>query len=397
MRILHVIPGLTLERGGPAASVQALARRQAAAGHAVYVLTTDQGARNGERPMPMAEGVSLHRVSVFGPDRIAFAPRFVGICREILRNADVLHAHSIFTHPVHMALREALARGVPAALKPCGQLHRYSLGRSALQKQAYLRLWGGLVRRATSLWVYTSRQEAADSWPWDDSPRVVLPNGIDPEEFAVDRQEARREAERTWPELGTSPYVLFLGRVHPKKRLDLLLEAFLAGAPPSWKLVVAGPDEANLWSNFARRFLQSPDAARRVVRLSTVTGRDKVQLFAGASWFAMPSEHENFGIAALEALAAGTPVLCSPHVDLADEVTAAGWGETLSLDLAAWTNRLASLPVDESPTDARVRGMREWVADRFSWAGLAQSLEHHYRRLIDGRVAPPSSPFLRSS
>ena len=127
MRILHVIPGLTLERGGPATSVQALARQQAAAGHAVTVLTTDQGVRHGETPTPLDERVSLRRVRVVGPDRLAFAPGFAAACRELFRAADVAHVHSIFTHPVHTALRAALAAGVPVALKPCGQLHLMSL------------------------------------------------------------------------------------------------------------------------------------------------------------------------------------------------------------------------------------------------------------------------------
>src|SRR5207245_24431 len=98
-------------------------------------------------------------------------------------------------------------------------------------------------------------------------------------------------------------------------RLDLLLQAFLAGAPREFKLVVAGPDECDLWPTLAARFLK-PSLAARVVRAGTVTGRAKIALLAAARLFALPSEHENFGNAALEALAAGTPVLLSPHVDL---------------------------------------------------------------------------------
>jgi glycosyltransferase involved in cell wall biosynthesis len=395
MRILHVIPGLTRERGGPATSVQALTRHQVAAGHVVDVLTTDQGARHGESPALLAEGVGLHRLHVLGPDRVAFAPRFAAVCRELLKGADVLHAHSIFTYPIDAALRAALGMAIPVALKPCGLLHRYSLGRSALQKSLYLRLCGATVRRAVSLWVYTSRQEAAGSWPFDDGPHAIVPNGIDPEEFAVEREVARHHVERDWPELGGYPYVLFLGRIHPKKRLDLLLEAFLSAAPVGYKLVVAGPDEALLWPGLVRRFLGSAEKARRVVRLPAVGGRDKVHLFAGAALFAMPSEHENFGIAALEALAAGTPVCLSPHVDLADEVTPAGWGETLPLDVAVWTKRFAHLP-GAGPELADAGPVRAWVAERYSWSNLARGLEHHYRRLTGGVAAPLSSPEVRA-
>src|SRR5205823_3603659 len=122
---------------------------------------------------------------------------------------------------------------------------------------------------------------------------------------------------------------LFLGRLHPKKRVDFLLEAFLDAAPQECKLVIAGPDECSLWKPLAARFLSDTAAARRVLRMGTVSGKDKVALLAGAALFALPSEHENFGIAALEALAAGTPVLLSPHVDLAESVLAADLGNVV--------------------------------------------------------------------
>jgi glycosyltransferase involved in cell wall biosynthesis len=378
LRILHVIPGFTLERGGPPTVVHALARAQANAGHRVEVLCTNQGSRHGEQQLTLPEHIRLRLVNVLGPDRLAFAPRFTEVCRDALRTTDVMHVHSIFTYPIHIALREALARKVPIVVRPCGLLHRYSLRRSAWQKWAYLRLWGKRARRACTLWHYTSSQEAAGSWPSDDSPRFVLPNGIDPCEFDVNRDQARREVEQKWPLLAGSPYVLFLSRLHPKKRLDLLLEAFLRSAPPAFKLVVAGPDESSLWAGLEARFLRDPTSLRRIVRIPPVRDADKVHLFAGASLFAMPSEHENFGIAALEALACGTPILLSPHVDLSEDVAATGWATIAPLDPGIWADRLSSLSPEPNQADA----IRDWVATNYSWEKLQRSLERHYNRIV---------------
>jgi glycosyltransferase involved in cell wall biosynthesis len=369
--------------------VQALVHYQAESGHRVTVLTTDQGARNGEQPVELSAAVTVERFSVHGPDRIAYAPRFTRVVKERLRASDVVHVHSVFLYPVHVALREALAAGVPVVLRPCGHLHRYSLRRSRWRKRLYLALWGGMVRRACSAWHYTSENEAAESWPWDSSPRFVLPNGVEPAAYALDPGEAREALRRHWPELRDSPYVLFLGRLHPKKRLDLLLAAFLAGAPGPFKLVVAGPDECSLWGPLAARFLRDPAAAGRVLRIEMVSGARKAALLAGASLFALPSEHENFGVAALEALAAGTPVLLSPHVDLADAVVAAGLGETVPLEVGAWTEQLAALLGNTGGLSEAAERRRRWVKEQYSWSQIARKLVQRYRWVMAGCPTGP--------
>src|SRR5438132_13191608 len=148
MRILHIIPGLTRDRGGPTAVVQALVRRQAEAGHSVSVLTTDQGVSNGEQSIRLSEMVDVEAVRVRGSARVAYAPEFARTAKARLRANDVMHLHSIFTYPAHVALREARKADIPAVFRPCGQLHRYSLRRSAWRKWGYLKVWGRMVRRA---------------------------------------------------------------------------------------------------------------------------------------------------------------------------------------------------------------------------------------------------------
>jgi glycosyltransferase involved in cell wall biosynthesis len=385
VNVLHVIPGLTLERGGPTAVLRALTRHQAAAGHAVTVLTTDQGLRHGEHAADLDPAVRLERLAVRGTDRLAYAPGFADAARNLAAHNDVVHVHSLFTHPAHAAFRAAGALGVPVVLRPCGLLHPYSLRRSPWVKRLYLLLWGGLVRRVTAAWHYTSDREAAESWPGPGAPHFVLPNGIEPGEFALARDDARALVRRSWPEWGDEPYVLFLGRLHPKKRPELLVEAFLEGAPPGFRLVVAGPDEQRLWDGLARRLLRHPKAAARVVRLAGVSAELRAALLGGATLFALPSEHENFGVAALESLAAGTPVLLSPHVDLADAALAYGVGFTAPLEVSAWRDRLAELLVRPQRLAALAPHARSWAAERFDWGRLCAELTRHYERIVRTR------------
>jgi glycosyltransferase involved in cell wall biosynthesis len=369
--------------------VRALASHQAESGHQVTVLTTDQGARHWELPVELADGVAVERLKVRGPDRLAYAPGFAAALRARLPQTDLVHIHSIFTYLVHASLREAGRVDVPVVLRPCGQLHRYSLQSSAWPKAAYLALWGRMVRATCTAWHFTSASEAAGSWPWDASRRFVVPNGIEASEFALNRAEARECVWRHLPLLERSRYVLFLGRLHPKKRLDLLLEAFLAGAPPEFKLVVAGPDEGNLWPTLQSRLLRAADAAKRVVRLGLVVGRKKVRLLAGASLFALPSEHENFGVAALEALAAGTCVLLSPNVDLGLAAAAANLGRLVPLFASAWRGQLRAALADEAWLSQGTERAPRWVQEHYAWGPITRELERQYRSLLTGRPMEP--------
>jgi glycosyltransferase involved in cell wall biosynthesis len=376
MRILHVIPGLTHERGGPSCVVRALLEHQGRAGHDVRLLTTDQGARCGEQAVELGVGCRADRLAVHGPDRLAFAPGFRAACRAALRGVDLVHVHSIFTHPVHAALAEAAACGVPVVLRPCGQLHPYSLNRSRWIKRLYLGAWGRLVRRACTAWHFTSEEESARSWPADSSPRFVIPNGVEPSDYAMPREEARRAVETFLPALETAPYVLWLGRLHAKKRVDLLLRAFLAGAPRHFKLVIAGPDTGRLWGGMARTLEREAHTAQRVLRVPTVTGRNKAALLAGATLFAMPSEHENF--------AASTPVLLSPHVDLAGALHREPFVDVTSLDAGAWAEKLAQRLADPDRLARAGELAKAWVRQRYAWHRVSADLLDRYRWVLSG-------------
>ncbi len=113
-----------------------------------------------------------------------------------------------------------------------------------------------------------------------------------------------------------------------------------------------------------------------------MAGQGKVQLLAGAALFALASEHENFGNAALEALATGTPVLLSPHVDLAQQAVAAGLGRTAPLEVEAWRDHLATMLEITTVKDRFVGRARDWVAGSFTWKSVADGLTEHYRRIV---------------
>lgn len=135
-------------------------------------------------------------------------------------------------------------------------------------------------------------------------------------------------------------FLLFLGRIDPKKGCDLLLEAFAAVAPryPWLHLVVAGPDPKN-WTPALQSVATEAGLADRVHWPGMLRGETKFGAFAACDAFILPSHQENFGIAAVEALASGKPVLLTEPVNIAPDLALAGCA-LVEPDTPAGTRRL---------------------------------------------------------
>ena len=132
---------------------------------------------------------------------------------------------------------------------------------------------------------------------------------------------------RHYPELRGKRLALFIGRIHPKKGCDLLIEAYakVLGQDPDWHLVIAGPDQVGLREDLHYRAAEL-GIAPTVTWTGMLSGTMKWGALRSAEVFVLPSHQENFGIAVAEALAAGTPTLISNKVNIWREIEADGAG-----------------------------------------------------------------------
>ena len=137
---------------------------------------------------------------------------------------------------------------------------------------------------------------------------------------------------KEWPLLQGKDFLLFLGRIHPKKGCDLLLEAFARVARPDLQLVMAGPDETG-WGAELKAQAEKLGIAERITWTGMLRGDAKWGAFYASQAFVLPSHQENFGIAVADALACGTIPLISDKVNIAPDVAADGAGLMESDDL----------------------------------------------------------------
>jgi len=360
--------------GGPPNVVARLAAAQAGLGHEVTVVSCDTAADQPDIDRSLAGIPGIERVRFERLEPVGMKPTLMGKLPgrlvELVGGHQVAHLHGVWEPLLVAAGRAAQRADVPYCLCPHGMLDPYSLAQKRVKKWVALRLiHRRLLNRAAFLHVLNGEEHRLLRPLGLTAPMRVIGNGVFLEEVEpLPEAGAFRAAH---PELGDRPYVLFLSRLHYKKGLDYLAEAFaqIAGDVPGLQLVVAGPD-GGMREKFERMIAQA-GLTQRVHLVGPLYGREKFAAMTDATLFCLPSRQEGFSIAILEALTCGVPVVVSKACHF-PELTTHRAG--LEVALSPVTVAKAMLGLLNQPAEAR--GMaeqgRELVESRFTWPRIAE-------------------------
>lgn len=380
MRVLHVIPSVAARDGGPSQAIAPMCQALIDRGMDVTLAATDA---DGSSRLPVSINV---RTAWQGIPAIFFSRDLTeafkysrGMARWLgahVGDFDVVHAHAVLSHAPIAAAAACRRARVPYAIRPLGTLATWSMNHHRWRKRLLLAAGAGRAVRCASALHCTTNEEWSDlRAAFGVSRGHVIPLGVDLPPI-------------TGPDLSDAPYVLALSRLHPKKNFESLLDAFarLHRLHARWRLVIAGAGD----DDYRRRL---EDRARDLALHTAVQftgwvdGAQKRELLARASLFALPSRHENFGIAVLEAMAAGVPVVISREVQLADAVARAGAGWVVDGDTSALTDVLGRAM--NSPDLLTQRRAARRLAEQYSWSRCAEQLEQMYREM---RRTPHAGP-----
>ncbi len=387
MKILHVIPSLSPLRGGPSFAVLTMARLQAKSGLTVEIATTDDDGRGRLRqalaPAPDNDGPV--RIRYF-KRQTRFYTVSLPLARWLASNVhefDVVHIHALFSFPSVPAAHYAASNNVPYVVRPLGTLGTWSLeNRRPVLKRASIALIERRILDGAAAVHFTSEMERDEARRLGCGERgTVIPLGIDCTRFG-DLPPAGRFLS-CHPELAGRRIVLYLSRIDPKKGLDVLLPAFAAihREHPELALVLAGEGESRFVYNL-EALAESLGIGGDVVWTGFLRDDDKLAALSAASLFVLPSYSENFGIALVEAMAAGLPVIVCDGVAIAKEIKEYGAGIVVSCDSASLTGGLR-IVLQDSET-AREMGLKgqKLATERFSADTMVQSINQLYRSLI---------------
>jgi glycosyltransferase involved in cell wall biosynthesis len=385
--VLHVIPAIAPRYGGPSRAVVDMCRALQARGATTLIATTDADGR-GHLAIALGtttthEGVPAIFFARRWVERYQYSPSLARWLDNHVADFDVVHIHGVFSHPCISAARSCRRRSVPYVLRPLGSLDPWSMRRSPVRKRVLWRLGVRQMLDGAAAIQYTTDEEKRLAEASIRLGRgVVIPLGVDPALDDAREGEIHPRGQLQYLERG--PYVLVLARLDEKKGLELLIRAFAEVrsqvADRSWRLVIAGdgiPGYVERLRELARR-VSADRGEEAILFTGWLQGEEKRAVLRGAELLSLPSYQENFGLAVVEALACGVPVLISPHVNLAPEIESAGGGWISQLQHQELVRTLGAALSD--PAERRRRGAagRSLVWRRFSWAAIAVQLLNLY-------------------
>jgi glycosyltransferase involved in cell wall biosynthesis len=421
MRVLHVIPSLSLKHGGPSVALPLMARCVANQGVTVDVVTTDDDGPGGRMQMPLGQRVERDGYGAFYfPKQTEFYKVSLPLGRWLkqhVKDYDVIHIHALFSYASVAAARAAKRAGAPYIIRPLGVLNRWGMENRRRWLKALSFRWveQPILRGAASIH-YTSRAEQREAESAGvTAPAAVIPLGIDPAPFQ-NLPEPERFFER-WPPARGKKIILFLSRLDPKKGVELLLEAWAkiqirnaeilkaetlkTENPPSalrspssasspspilypptsdFLLVIAGSGEPT-YERSLRELAVRLGIRDDVLWTGFLGGVDKLAAFAAASVFVLPSYSENFGIAVVEALAAGLPCITTDGVAVSEDIREHNAGLVVA-EPATLAPALIQLLSDDLLAAKLGANAKKLAAEKFSLDAMGLALRNLYEEIL---------------
>jgi glycosyltransferase involved in cell wall biosynthesis len=386
MRILHVIPSLSVKEGGPSLALPVMALALSKQGIEVTVATTDDDGRGKRKAVALGHCIDDQRIHyIYFRKNTDFYKISFQLCRWLVKHVaefHVVHIHALFSCSSIAAALIARREGVPYVIRPLGVLNKWGMtNRRRTLKKLSLRWIELPILRSAAAIHYTSPAEQLEAslvHPTIASlPSAVIPLAI----------EARNSSPGSagffakFPGAFGRPVVLFLSRLDRKKGLELLLEAFarVRSKVEGALLVIAGEGTPGYTASLRAR-ADALNLNRDIIWAGFLSGDEKAAAFAAASTFVLPSFSENFGIAALEALAAGVPVVLSDQVALSDEIRDADAGLVTPCEAGPLAEKITMLLLDAELRQRFSTNSRRLVQERFSIEVIGGALKDLYQR-----------------
>jgi glycosyltransferase involved in cell wall biosynthesis len=338
LKILQMVQTLDPSGGGVAAAVLGLNRGLARRGHKINIVVLD----DPSAPWLADVDLTVHSLGA-GLTSYRYSPRLLAWLKKHGSDYDRVIVNGIWQYLSFAVWRRFARSPIPYFVFPHGMLDPWfkeTFPLKHLKKWLYWPWADYRVLRDAAAVIFTSEEERLlarkSFWLYHVRERVS-PLGVEPP--APSSTQAQERFFERYPQLRNMRTLLFLGRLHPKKGCDILIDAFANATDDSVSLVLAGPDQIG-WQKDLEQQAERLGVKQRVVFPGMLQGEMKQAAIAVADAFVLPSHQENFGMAVVEALAAGLPALISNRINIWREVDQDRAGYIESDDFSGTTRLL---------------------------------------------------------
>ncbi len=379
MKILEVTAFFSPVHGGSAEIPYHLSKELAKKEHKVTVYTSDYKiTRDHINSVP---GVKVHSFKTWSSwANFYITPTIISRAKEEVRHFDVIHMHNYRTFQNIVVHRYAKKYNIPYVLQAHGSLPRI-MSRQKL-KQLYDNLWGyRLLKDASKLVALTPYEaEQYEELGVEESKIVQIPNSIDIDEY---EQLPLKGTFRKKYGITEEYMVLFLGRIHKIKGVDILVKAVaeLIKEGRSIRLVIVGPDDGYLPA--LKELIKDLKIEEKVVVTGFITAATKREAYLDADVYVLPSIYETFPTTVLEAGACGTPVIVTDRCQIASLVKDK-FGLVVPYDKEKLRDALLRILSDEEMRTRFGETGRALVREKYSWSHCVEQIEAVYEEVVRG-------------
>ena len=385
MNIVHVTSWLSRLGGGIPPVIWALTRETSRRGQNVSAVgLKDEWVDTDCKK----DSFSFVTGQIVGPASFGFSPDLRKQLQALAQPRGIVHSHGLWMYPGWAARKAAVENNCRLLLSPHGMLEPWALARSSWKKKVagYLFEYKNLEKAGCLHALCLPEAENFRRYGLK-NPIAIIPNGVDLDEPASSNGAIFEKL----PEFKGRRRILFLSRLHPKKGLGNLLQAWQKMAPDfkEWQLIIAGSGDP-AYEKELKAFSGDLLADHSCVFVGQVQGEDKKQILAAADVFVLPSFSEGFSVAILEAAAAGLPVLLTPQCNFPQlaRANAALEISTDAVGIEIGLRQFLEMTVEQRKTMGQ-HG-RELIKKSYTWPAIAEQMCHLYDWMA-GTVAMPDT------
>ncbi len=388
MRILQIIPSISLVYGGPSQMVLGLSAALAAKNIDVTIITTDSNGDIGQIPLdvPLNQPIKQNGYQIiyfrcYPFRRYKFSLSLLQWLNQNAQQFDLAHIHALFSPVTTLAATIARGHNLPYIIRPCGMLDPADLEKKKQLKQIYATLLEGPNLAGAAAIHFTSKEESriSERFGLGDIGKIpvpqdlVIPLGVTASLFTKRLRESQ------------VPIILFMSRIEPKKGLDLLIPALesilVSGIEFQFILAGSNPQDADYETQIKVQ-IQNSSLAKYTTMTGFVSGNLKNELLTNADLFVLPSYYENFGIAVAEAMAASVPVAISDRIHIAEDIRQAEAGWVGPLEVGAIASSIKSALLDPQERQRRGLNGQEYAKKHYNWEAIAQQTINAYQHIL---------------